>query len=347
MKTAATNKKVRELISMVKEGKLVPRPEFQRRLVWTRDDKNHFLDSILRGYPFPEIYLADGEVDLETGQGTQLLVDGLQRVSTMLQYFQGDSELKLTTVPAYKDLSEDDKKAFLQYDVAVRDLGTLSRDDIVEVFRRLNATKYSLSDIEVNHAVYAGALKKFADRLSTNSFFAEHSVFTALDFKRMGDLRFALQIVITILNGYFNRDDEFEEMLNRFNDDFPLEGLVEPRIVRVLDFINECGFPPSERVWRKADLFTLIIELDQLINARGAPLQPSEVVERLQAFYANIDDTGVDGRTLAGIYYKAALQASNDRVNRLRRGIIICGIVVGMPEGNIMSELERQGLIKA
>ena len=43
MKTAPTNKKIRELISMVKEGKLVPRPEFQRRLVWTRDDKNHFL----------------------------------------------------------------------------------------------------------------------------------------------------------------------------------------------------------------------------------------------------------------------------------------------------------------
>ena len=89
---------------MVKEGKLIPRPEFQRRLVWTRDDKNHFLDSILRGYPFPEIYFADGDVDLETGEGTQLLVDGLQRVSTITQYFSGDPELKLTRVPAYKDI---------------------------------------------------------------------------------------------------------------------------------------------------------------------------------------------------------------------------------------------------
>ena len=52
MKTAPTNKKIRELISMVKEGKLIPRPEFQRRLVWTRDDKNHFLNLILRGIHF-------------------------------------------------------------------------------------------------------------------------------------------------------------------------------------------------------------------------------------------------------------------------------------------------------
>ena len=93
MKTAATNKKVRELIQSVREGKLLPRAEFQRRLVWSRDDKNHFVDTILRGYPFPEIYLADGEVDLNTGTGTQLLVDGLQRVSTIIQYFEGDSIL--------------------------------------------------------------------------------------------------------------------------------------------------------------------------------------------------------------------------------------------------------------
>ena len=37
-----------------------------------------FLDTVTKGLPFPEIYIADGDVDLETGEGTQLLVDGLQ-----------------------------------------------------------------------------------------------------------------------------------------------------------------------------------------------------------------------------------------------------------------------------
>lgn len=160
MKTAPTNKKIREVIQAVREGRIKPRPEFQRRLVWSRDDKNHFLDTILRGYPFPEIYLADGEVNLETGEGTQLLVDGLQRVSTIIQYFEADSDLKLTTVPPYRELEKDDKTAFLQYDVAVRDLGNVSRDEIIEVFQRLNATKYSLLDIEINNAVYAGCAEE-------------------------------------------------------------------------------------------------------------------------------------------------------------------------------------------
>lgn len=93
MKISLTSWKIRHLITMVKEGKLVPQPEFQRRLVWKIADKNHFLDSIIAGFPFPEIYVADGSVDLETGKGTQLLVDGLQRVSTITQYFDADDVL--------------------------------------------------------------------------------------------------------------------------------------------------------------------------------------------------------------------------------------------------------------
>jgi hypothetical protein len=344
MKTAPTNKKVRELIQAVREGRIKPRPEFQRRLVWSRDDKNLFLDTILRGYPFPEIYLADGDVNLETGEGTQLLVDGLQRVSTITQYFEADSDLKLTTVPPYRDLGKDEKTAFLQYDVAVRDLGNVSREEIIEVFQRLNATKYSLLDIEVNNAVYAGALKKYAELLAADPFFEQHRVFNSLDLKRMGDLRYALTIVITLISGYFNRDDAFEDLLNRYNDDFPLESAIDARIKNILSFIEECGFTPRSRVWRKADLFTLIVELDRALAA-DAGLQPSKTVENVERFYSKIDTTGVDLSGVAAIYYKAALQASNDRINRVRRGVVLEGILREYPETTILEDLETQRLL--
>lgn len=345
MKTAPTNKKVREIIGMVREGKLIPRPDFQRRLVWSRDDKNHFIDSVLRGYPFPEIYLADGEVDLETGEGTQQLVDGLQRVNTLIQYFDGDTSLKLTSVPAYRDLNEEEKRSFLQYDVAVRDLGSLEREQIIEVFRRLNATKYSLLDIEVNNAVYAGALKKFAERVAGNRFFEEHLVFNALDLKRMGDLRFSLSLVITLLSGYFNRDDAFGELLDRFNDEFPLENELEKRLENVFSFINECGFQSTSRVWRKADLFTLVVELDQALFVQRVSIDPLTVVETLESFYNSIDTSSVDLGSLGGIYYKAALQASNDRINRVRRGRVIGGKILGDSDEKIFHDLISYGLM--
>jgi Protein of unknown function DUF262 len=344
MRTASTNKKVREIITSVKEGKLIPRPEFQRRLVWTIKDKNHFLDSVLRGYPFPEIYLADGDVDLQTGEGTQLLVDGLQRVSTMVQYFDADPQLVLTSVAQYKDLTEDEKRDFLQYDVSVRDLGGISKGQIIEVFRRINATKYSPNDIEINNAVYAGALRQFADRLSGNSFFTEHSVFSAQDFKRMGDLRFGLQIIISIMAGYGNRDDMFEDFLSRYNEFFDKQSEIESRILRVIDFIEECGFYPKSRVWRKADLLSLLVELDLALNEENLNLDPLKVVADLQGFYDSIDSGGVGDNSLPGIYYKAALQASNDRVNRFRRGIIVGGILRGGNEEAILGRLHQEGL---
>ncbi len=344
MKTAPTNKKVRELITMVKESKLIPKPEFQRRLVWSRDDKNHFLDSVLRGYPFPEIYFADGEVDLATGQGTQLLVDGLQRVSTLLQYFDGDSALKLTSVPAYRDLSEEDKKAFLHYDVAVRDLGAIDRDQIIEVFKRLNATKYSLLDIEINNAVYAGALKRFCEAMAERDFFKSHGVFTPRDLKRMGDLRYVLAVIGTFIQGYFNRDDAFEALLDRYNDEFEIGPDIESRLERVFSFLDECAFESESRAWKKADLFTLLVELDQALRTGPDELQPSQVLERMSAFYSGVDEASIDQVRIHSIYYKAALQASNDKINRVRRGLIVAGILEGVTDATILKRLKKEGL---
>jgi hypothetical protein len=345
MKTAPTNKKVREIISLVREGKLIPRPEFQRRLVWNTQDKNHFLDSVLNGYPFPEIYVADGEVDLQTGEGTQLLVDGLQRVTTLVQYFDDDQSLALTSLPRYKNLSDDQKRMYLQYDIAVRDLGPVSRPEIIEVFKRINATHYSLNDIEVNNAVYAGALKTLAETLSFDSFFTDHRIFNAKDYKRMGDLRFVLSIVITMIDGYSNRDEQFEVYLSRFNDNFEFEQDIKNRFQAVIDLIEECGFDHKSRIWRKADLFTTFVELDRLMHDGGQTLYPSLVVERLQNFFDAIENAQLTDFSTAGVYYKAALQASNDRLNRVRRGFIMDGVINGHADVDIMQHLEAEQLV--
>lgn len=272
------------------------------------------------------------------------MVDGLQRVSTLVQYFDADPQLVVTSVPHYKDLSEDEKRDFLQYDVSVRDLGAISKNEIIEIFQRINATKYSLNDIEINNAIYAGALRQFADRFSEHNFFIDHGVFTSQDFKRMGDLRFVLQIVISIMAGYGNRDDLFEEFLARFNEFFDRESEIASRLGRVIDFIEECGFYPKSRVWRKADLLTLVVELDSALNEESLKIDPMKVVADLQRFYESIDRGGIGENSLPGIYYKAALQASNDRVNRVRRGMIIAGILRDRSADEIHQRLRQEGL---
>ena len=145
MQTTATNRKIRELLTAVQNGTLKINPAFQRRLVWKNRDKSSFIRTVLDGYPFPEIFVATGGVDLQTGEGTELLVDGQQRVSTLYEYFHDSEHLQLgNQVPSYEALPDDRKTQFLQYDVVVRDLGSISEEDIRNVFQRINSTSYSL-----------------------------------------------------------------------------------------------------------------------------------------------------------------------------------------------------------
>jgi uncharacterized protein with ParB-like and HNH nuclease domain len=46
-----------------------------------------FIKTVLEGYPFPKVYIASGDVDLETARGNLMLVDGQQRLTTLYDYF--------------------------------------------------------------------------------------------------------------------------------------------------------------------------------------------------------------------------------------------------------------------
>jgi hypothetical protein len=70
---------VGEITNLYKDGELIIRPEFQRFFRWTNLQKSRFIESLLIGLPIPSIFVA------QTESGKWELVDGLQRVSTLLQ----------------------------------------------------------------------------------------------------------------------------------------------------------------------------------------------------------------------------------------------------------------------
>ena len=330
MKTTATNRRVRELLTSLKQKKLIPDPDFQRRLVWSNKDKSKFIETVLLGYPFPEVYVAAGEVDVETGEGTELLVDGQQRVTTLYQYFHGSTDLILSEgVRPYSELSREQKEAFLQYDVVVRDLGSADIEVIRAIFRRINATRYALNAMEVANARYEGAFKLFAEEFAQRPFFETHRVFSANEIKRMQDTRFVVVIASTILSTYFHRDDEIEEFLSRYNDEFPMQSDLQRDLDSVLEFIDEMQMPSTSRLWKKADLFTIIVELHRALFKRQLPLNPGNVSKVLSNFYQEVDspETRREPESAAARYYSAALAATNDRMSRIRRGEIIADLL--------------------
>lgn len=70
-----------EIISMYINQEIVIRPEYQRLFRWTSQQKTALIESILMGIPIPPIFVAEDE------EGVWELVDGLQRISTILSFF--------------------------------------------------------------------------------------------------------------------------------------------------------------------------------------------------------------------------------------------------------------------
>ena len=325
MKTSATNKRIRELLTGIKDKTLVPRPEFQRRLVWTNRHKQEFIKTVLQEYPFPEIYVATGDVNPDTAEGTQMLVDGQQRISTLYQYFTGYPDIRLGDVPAYSSLQQEAKLAFLEYEVVVRDLGKKTIDEIKEVFTRINSTKYSLNAMEIHNARFDGAFKQFGEALASHEFFEQHGVFKTNDVKRMGDLVFCLTLVITILSTYFNRDDDLEEYLEKYNDEFPGADKTLQELGSVFYFVTSLQLDTSSRAWRKAELLNLLVEIYRQMVKDSITLDPVKVRSDLVDFYNRVNAAGSGGADSDEVtsYYKSAIQATNDRSNRITRGTVI------------------------
>jgi len=74
----------RELLGQYKDGDLIIDPEYQRLFRWDRDQQTQYVESILLNIPSPPLFLA------KNADGRSEVIDGLQRVSTMLKFFAKD-----------------------------------------------------------------------------------------------------------------------------------------------------------------------------------------------------------------------------------------------------------------
>lgn len=68
-----------ELFSLYERGKLEINPAFQRFFRWSDTQKTYLVESVLLGLPIPPLFFA------QTPEGVLEVVDGVQRISTLLQ----------------------------------------------------------------------------------------------------------------------------------------------------------------------------------------------------------------------------------------------------------------------
>src|SRR5947209_8125961 len=81
---AAQPTSVQSLHSWFGEDKLYVNRRYQRKLVWTLEEKQKLVESILRKYPIPAILIAEREAQ----PGSYEIIDGLQRLHAIISFIE-------------------------------------------------------------------------------------------------------------------------------------------------------------------------------------------------------------------------------------------------------------------
>lgn len=249
---------VRQLMAMISSSEIDIAPDYQRQFVWGEERESELIESILLGIPVPSLYMAVNAAD-----GVWEVVDGVQRLSTIL-HFYGDAEhlrrvdrpqpLRLTGLEklshlngiTYADLPGVVRTGFQNRSLRVTTLNDRSDVNVrFDLFERLNTGGVGLHAQEIRNIVYRGSFKQTIRQLSTDGTFRSVLKLSrgSRDLDTSAEYEEAVLRFFALLNNY----QGFQHLVKAFLNDYMAEHANQPPAPDQLALFNETfGFIAAE-----------------------------------------------------------------------------------------------------
>ncbi|CAM5465332.1 DUF262 domain-containing protein [Streptomyces parvulus] len=306
-------------------------PPFQRNPVWQVAQKSFLIDTILRGYPIPELYLQSSTT--AEGDEVHTVVDGQQRVRACMEFLDGSyaltDEAKEYSGLRFADLGDNLKKRIWQYRFVVRSLPIMEEEEIRNIFGRLNRNNVALNGQELRQATYWGEFITCVNKLSQDDFWVSSNIFTANDFRRMLDIEYVGELVVASLFGPQNKKATLDRFYGAFEEDFPDRERVESVFAKVLSEVAEILEWPNKLRWsKKIDFYALFLALSSKVSSfpLGAA-ERADLREKLVDFSESVNTVvrlpaGVAADpsiSLAARVYESGIRNSSDLASRRKR----------------------------
>lgn len=342
MQRRLTTQDLTWLLDLNANNRLDLEPRYQRRSVWTRQDRQFFLDTIFNGYPSPALFL---HKDLDDyGNATYHVVDGKQRIETILMFVRDELPISRSFGDAalngkrWKDLVDNRelKKDFYDYQFTVEMLDTIETTIVNEVFSRLNKNSTKLTAQELRHARFDGWFISRVEQEAEAPLWREIKLATAPRIRRMQDIQFLSELMFLLihrqiagfdqdrLNEDYARYDQPDELdppfdTEQFNTDFArLAGYVgdlEGQHKVVTTYATALSHLYS--LWAYLALLPQLPELDAFAAQYGSFMNEVLMLHEEDVFGVEARDETFYGAVVE--YFLASRGASTDLSPRMRR----------------------------
>lgn len=322
-------------------------PPYQRRSVWTLSDRRFFLDTIFRNYPSPAIFLHK-EID-ENGKTTYHVVDGKQRLQTILQFVTnkirvaedfGDERLNSKR---WKDIANELelKQLFWNYQITVEMIDVRDGELVNAVFDRLNRNSRKLTAQELRHARHDGWFVTKAETETEDEIWRTLGVTSRARAKRMTDVQFMSELMAQVieraprgfdqnfLDDLYVEYDDIAEVQNFSEEEFDIKFGRAKTLLAEMEAHNKSvtkwakGFGPLYTLWG-----VIVSSNDEL---PAAPV----LADRFDAFMERVEELAAlpageaipEGNEykLAAKYRENSRGASTEEPQRVARHLALKG----------------------
>ena len=306
---SSNHKTINEIHKMYGNGTLIIDNTYQRRSVWSEKDKIRLIETILLNLIIPELFFWPAETDPETGESIIHIVDGQQRIKAITSFISNEFKLKKQylmedeTKESYgnmffKNLPAETRQAFWNYKLMIIEIDRkATRENIVNMFRRLNLTDYNLNDQEKRNSI-SGDFAALTRELSELPFWEKYKLFNNTDIKRMKDVEFCGSLVLLYRQGIIDQTDQralnqaYEDLQNNYID----AENDKCAIISAIDLIK--NFFVSDEILkflkRKAQLYSLFsvvffMQREKIDITDSTKNQLAEFVKLYSIFDNNMD----------------------------------------------------------
>jgi len=179
-----TTLSIQSLYRMFRDGEFYVNRRYQRKLVWTLEEKQKLIDSILRDFPIPLVLLSKNKSDNSSND----IIDGLQRLHTILSFIDNafatndgryfdlnqlpraaqaakEESREIKTNPE-EILTPEECAVFSEYVLPITFVERADDQSVIDIFERINSYGRRLSEQEQRQAGLNSSFAQLVRRLS-------------------------------------------------------------------------------------------------------------------------------------------------------------------------------------